>query len=120
MGGGANDSNRLGRFGKHSSAGSFVVLGVVLEFRVAFIAIASFELLGEREMISDDQIIEIARKVFGRTAVLPTQELIAFARLIEKQVREEDARICDARYLDFLEPEMKEIAAAIRNSGGAA
>jgi hypothetical protein len=45
-------------------------------------------------MLTDDQILEIAKQVTWRYPSPQNESLIAFARLIEKQVREEDARIC--------------------------
>ena len=51
----------------------------------------------ESEM-TDEQITEIAKRLYGNNLTekdLSTHQTIEFARLIEKQIREEDAKICD-------------------------
>ena len=72
--------------------------------------------------MTNDQIIEMAEQAglkidprFGECYTGNVQ-LIAFARIIEKQVREEDARICMNNFMS----RGSDCAAAIRNSGGAA
>ena len=77
-------------------------------------------------MISDDQIIEMAKQ--SGTPIrhyyddngLTEKELIAFARLIEAKVREEDAKLVDNLYHETYMRNIRDCAAAIRNSGGAA
>jgi hypothetical protein len=70
--------------------------------------------------MTNDQILEMANEA-KKTADNPSEWSIAFARLIEKQVKNIDARIAEDyhdstnEYVDGYE-----IAAAIRNSGGAA
>jgi hypothetical protein len=74
--------------------------------------------------MTDEQIIEIAKRfsmTSGGKYFVPDKDIIAFARLIEAKVREEDVVICE-RYMhgdgELNEYWLHGLAAAIRNSGG--
>lgn len=63
----------------------------------------------------DEDILAIADELGGAMWLsVPDEEIITFARRIQTAQKEKDAGICDERYLDCMEPEMKELAAAIR------
>lgn len=74
-------------------------------------------------MIKDEEILEIVKQVVivdknhTGTGDYMDEFIIEFARLIAQRQRELDAEICMARYRECLEPEMKEIAAAILAQG---
>ena len=76
--------------------------------------------------MNDEQIIEMAKqtdipKWYGTDDPAFVAELIAFARLIQQAQREEDARIVEApHWKPAVRTELKNRAAAIRNSGGEA
>jgi hypothetical protein len=76
--------------------------------------------------MSNDQIIEMAKQIWPEMSLIcpDRKTAIAFARLIEAATREEDAAIAEdmhnACYSTDKNLDGYEIAAAIRNSGGAA
>ena len=68
--------------------------------------------------MTNDQIIEMAKQAEVFIAGNP-KHIIAFARLIEKQVREEDADSAEAWLNGMTNSSLaSDCAAAIRNSGG--
>jgi hypothetical protein len=69
--------------------------------------------------MNNDQIIEMAEQV-SREMLAWTPELIAFARLIAAEQREEDAQIVLSRRIGYAvdDYDLNTLAAAIRNSGG--
>ena len=77
-------------------------------------------------MLSNDQIIEMAKQAGCTEDIVAvtchiygfrTAELIAFARLIEAKVREEDAQIVLSRCIGYAvdDYDLNTLAAAIRN-----
>ena len=74
--------------------------------------------------MKDTEIIEMAKQVTWRYPSPQNESLIDFARLIAEKQREEDAAIAEdmhnACYSTDKNLDGYEIAAAIRNSGGAA
>jgi hypothetical protein len=51
--------------------------------------------------MTNEEILEMAKQANMPVAAVFVDELIAFARLIEKTTREADARICEGKYPEY-------------------
>ena len=64
-----------------------------------------------------DEVIRLAREVWGETAILPFESLQLFAELVAKHEREECAKVCETLNPDHQECNYYDryMANAIRN-----
>lgn len=68
--------------------------------------------------MSRDDIIRMARSVWGESAILPFADLERFAALVAEAEREECAKVCDVLYASTKRAfDHRAVAAAIRARG---